>query len=106
MLPDVGDEQALDGRRARVGHFCLALDPAKFGAPDGFPLRMDALIASLRETPPVTPGRPVLVAGDPERTTLAERTADGIPMTKAAFEDLRAVARTSRVPFVLDPAGD
>jgi LDH2 family malate/lactate/ureidoglycolate dehydrogenase len=106
VLPDVGEKQALDGRRARVGHFCLALDPAKFGAPDGFPLRMDALIASLRETPPVTPGRPVLVAGDPERTTLAERTADGIPMTKAAFEDLRAVARTSRVPFVLDPAGD
>ena len=105
VLPGLGDERTTDGRRARVGHFCLALDPARFGTLDGFPPRMDALIASLRDTPPVTPGQPVLVAGDPERTALAERTANGIPLTKAAFEDLRAVARASRVPFVLDQAG-
>ncbi len=105
VLPGLTAEATSGGRRARVGHFCLAIDPARFGEPMGFPLRMDSLIDALRDTPPVATSQPVLVAGDPERATLAERTASGIPLTKAVFEDLRGVARTSRVPFVLDQAG-
>jgi len=105
VLPGLTSEPADGGRRARVGHFCLAIDPARFGEPMGFAVRMDSLIDALRDTPPATTGQPVLVAGDPERVTLAERTASGIPLAKAVFEDLRGVARDSRVPFVLDQAG-
>jgi LDH2 family malate/lactate/ureidoglycolate dehydrogenase len=105
VLPGLTSESSSGGRRARVGHFCLAIDPARFGEPMGFPVRMDSLIDALLDTTPVTPGQPVLVAGDPERVTLAERTASGIPLAKAVFEDLRGVARVSRVPFVLDQAG-
>jgi LDH2 family malate/lactate/ureidoglycolate dehydrogenase len=105
VLPGLTADLSTDGRRARVGHFCLAIDPARFGQAAGFPVRMDALIESLRDTPPVTPSQPVLVAGDPERAIQIERTASGIPLTKAVFEDLRGVAHAARVPFVLDQAG-
>ena len=101
VLPGISTEMAADGRRVRVGQFFLALDPGRFGDGD-FVEGMDALIASLRQTPPVTAGRDVQVAGDPERLVLAERTQLGIPLTRAVFEDLRDVAADAGVPFTLD----
>jgi LDH2 family malate/lactate/ureidoglycolate dehydrogenase len=102
VLPGLTAGEAPEGRRARVGHFCLAIDPARFGDASSFGSRMDTLIDTLHATPPMAAERPVLIAGDPERLMLAERTTMGIPLTRAVFEDLRAVAGSSRVAFVLD----
>lgn len=90
------------GRRPRVGHFLLALDPSRFAAGTAFTDYVDALIDAMRATDPIEPGRPVLVPGDPERTTLAERSVNGIPLTAGVVEDLRQVAGVSGVPFLLD----
>ena len=90
------------GRRPRVGHFLMALDPARFSSGGDFTDHVDALIDAMHGTDPVDPRRPVLVPGDPERTTLAERRANGIPLTRSVVEDLREVARVSGVPFLLD----
>jgi len=103
VLPGVSDETTADGRRPRVGQFFLALDPGRFGEGD-FGHRMDDLITWLRDTPPLTAGRAVQVAGDPERLVLAERTRLGIPVTRSVFEDLRDVADDAGVPFMLDRA--
>ena len=47
------------------------------------------------------PAQPVLVAGDPEIATKAERLRDGIPIPDDLLTQLRDVARTASVPFVL-----
>jgi LDH2 family malate/lactate/ureidoglycolate dehydrogenase len=80
----------------------MALDPARFSSGGDFTDHVDALIDAMHGTDPVDPRRPVLVPGDPERTTLAERRANGIPLTRSVVEDLREVARVSGVPFLLD----
>jgi LDH2 family malate/lactate/ureidoglycolate dehydrogenase len=91
------------GRRPRVGHFVMALDPSRFSGSDSFATHVDALIDAMHDTEPLDPGRPVLVPGDPEQATLTERRARGVPLTRSVFEDLRDVARLSGVPFLLEP---
>jgi LDH2 family malate/lactate/ureidoglycolate dehydrogenase len=46
----------------------------------------------------------VLVPGDPEYRAVAQRSRDGIPLTRSVFEDIRGIARAAGVPFVLDAA--
>jgi LDH2 family malate/lactate/ureidoglycolate dehydrogenase len=101
VLTGVGIEPSADGRRPRVGQFFLALDPGRFGDGD-FGERLDELVTWLRDTPPLTTGRDVQVAGDPERLVLAERERLGIPLARAVVEDLREVAADAGVTFLLD----
>jgi LDH2 family malate/lactate/ureidoglycolate dehydrogenase len=102
VLPGIAFADARAGRRARVGHFFLALDPARFRDEGGFAGDLDALIDSLHGAPPADSRRPVLVAGDPEHEILAQRTRAGIPLSKSVFEEIRGVALASGVRFLLD----
>lgn len=90
------------GSPGAVGHFFAVLDPAHFRGLIDFRSDMDELIDTLHSSAPSRPDRPVLVAGDPERTSRAERSASGIPLSRSVFEDMRAVARASNVDFTLD----
>jgi len=87
----------------RVGHFFLAVDPRRFRDPGEFEADLDRLIDSLRASKPLDAERPVLVAGDPERAALAERSRSGIPLSRSVVEDIRWVARATGAPFLLDP---
>jgi LDH2 family malate/lactate/ureidoglycolate dehydrogenase len=87
-----------------VGHFFLAIDPGRFREDGGFESDLAAMLATLRAATPVDSRRPVLVAGDPERAERAERSHAGIPLARAVVEDIRAVARAAKVPFLLDRA--
>jgi LDH2 family malate/lactate/ureidoglycolate dehydrogenase len=49
------------------------------------------------------PAQPVLVAGDPEMATRAERLRDGVPIPDDLMGQLRDVAKSAGVPFVLVP---
>lgn len=89
-------------RRRPVGHFFLALQPSRFREPGALASDLDELIDSLHGAPAADPSRPVLVPGDPEVRILAERSAGGIPLSRGVFEDIRAVAIASGVPFLLD----
>ena len=55
----------------------------------------------LHATPPVDPAKPVLVAGDPEYATYAERSAAGIPLPESLLDELRDVVRRCNAPFLL-----
>jgi LDH2 family malate/lactate/ureidoglycolate dehydrogenase len=101
ILPGIALTDPAAGRRDEVGHFFLALDPARFREAAGFAGDLDQLLDSLRGAEPIDPRQPVLVAGDPEQATLVRRRRDGIPLTRSVFEDLRAVARAAGAPFVL-----
>jgi LDH2 family malate/lactate/ureidoglycolate dehydrogenase len=85
-----------------VGHFFLAIDPRSFRDGTEFEQDLDGMLDALRATKPIDPNEPVLVPGDPEHRTRAERDREGIPLTRSVVEDLRAVAHDSGVPFILD----
>jgi LDH2 family malate/lactate/ureidoglycolate dehydrogenase len=104
LLPGTAVARSGDERRP-VGHFFLALDPASFREQGALAGELDDLIDSLHDATPASPGQPVLVPGDPEERVFAERSVQGIPLSKGVFEDIRTVATASGVPFVLEDAG-
>jgi LDH2 family malate/lactate/ureidoglycolate dehydrogenase len=57
----------------------------------------------LHGTRPADPAQPVLVAGDPEMATRAERLLDGVPIPDDLMAQLREVVGRAGVPFVLAP---
>jgi LDH2 family malate/lactate/ureidoglycolate dehydrogenase len=84
-----------------LGHFFMAIDPRAFRAEGEFEDDLDQVIDVLHHAKPANPAQPVLVAGDPEMATRAERLRDGVPVPDDLMEQLRAVAKGASVPFVL-----
>lgn len=95
-----------DGKPQRtkhnVGHFFLAIDPAKVRADGEFQDDLDRMIDMLHATPPVDPDRPVLVAGDPEVASRAERLENGVPVAETLIEETRKVAEAAGAEFLFD----
>ncbi len=84
-----------------IGHFFMAIDPRAF-RPDGlFEEDLDQVIDVLHHAKPADPAQPVLVAGDPEMATRRERLQHGVPVPDDLMDQLRAVAKSAGVPFVL-----
>jgi LDH2 family malate/lactate/ureidoglycolate dehydrogenase len=84
-----------------IGHFFLAIDPRAFRPDGGFEDDLDQVIDVLHGARRADPDQPVLVAGDPEMATRAERLRDGVPVPDDLLAQLRAVAAAAGVPFVL-----
>ena len=84
-----------------IGHFFLAIDPAAFRPVGAFEDDLDQVIDVLHGAKRADPAQPVLVAGDPEIATKTERLRDGVPIPDDLITQLRAVANTAGVPFVL-----
>ena len=86
-----------------IGHFFMAIDPRAFRAEGEFERDLDEVIDVLHDAKRADPDQPVLVAGDPEMATRAERLAHGVPIPDDLMTQLRDVARGAGVPFVLAP---
>jgi LDH2 family malate/lactate/ureidoglycolate dehydrogenase len=86
-----------------IGHFFLAIDPRAFRAAGLFEDDLDQVIDVLHNTKRANPDQPVLVAGDPEMVTRAERLEQGVPIPDDLMPQLREVAQRAGVPFVLAP---
>ena len=84
-----------------IGHFFMAIDPKAFRAPGAFEDDLDQVIDTLHAAKRADPEQPVLVAGDPEMATRAERLRDGVPVPDDLMAQLRAVVAAAGVPFVL-----
>src|SRR5262247_3855884 len=85
-----------------IGHFFLAIDPRCFRDEGAFEDDLDQVIDVLHSTRPADPAQPVLVAGDPEMATRAERLEHGVPVPDDLMVQLRGVVTRAGVPFVLD----
>lgn len=86
----------------RLGHFFQAINPDAF-RPDGdWRADVDEVIDTLKASAPAEPGKPVLVAGEPERRARAERLRLGIPVPDALRAIVRRVAASASVPYLLD----
>jgi LDH2 family malate/lactate/ureidoglycolate dehydrogenase len=85
-----------------IGHFFLAIDPRAFRADGEFENDLDQVIDVLHNAKRADGNQPVLVAGDPELATRAERLAHGVPIPDDLMAQLRTVAQSAGVPFLLD----
>jgi len=88
-----------------IGHFFMAIDPRAFRAEGEFETDLDEVIDVLRNAKRADANQPVLVAGDPEMATRAERLAQGVPIPDDLMVQLEAVAKSAGVPFLLAPGG-
>ncbi|HKW92783.1 MAG TPA: Ldh family oxidoreductase [Methylomirabilota bacterium] len=84
-----------------IGHFFMAIDPGAFRDVGDFERDLDDVIDVLHGAKRADPNQPVMVAGDPERLTRAERLEQGVPIPDDLMAQLRAVASAAKVPFVL-----
>jgi LDH2 family malate/lactate/ureidoglycolate dehydrogenase len=87
-----------------LNHYFQIMDPALFRPKDDFTASVDELIDSLRQTRPIDPSAPVLVAGDPEEATKQRRMRDGIEVAPGLFRKIEQVALRSGAPFLLESA--
>ncbi len=76
------------GTRVRCSQTFIAVNIARFMPPGEFTARMEKLVAIVKSTPPAPGFSEVLVAGDPEWRTEAERLANGIPIAEGNWAEL------------------
>lgn len=98
----LGDDGRPKHTKHNVGHFFLAIDPAKVRGDGEFEDDLDRMIDMLRATPPVDPSQPVLVAGDPEVASRKERLENGVPVAETLIEETRKVAADAGAAFLFD----
>jgi LDH2 family malate/lactate/ureidoglycolate dehydrogenase len=76
------------GRPSRTSQTFLAIDVARFMPVEQFTARMEKLVDIMKSTPPADGYSEVLVAGDPEWRTEAERLRNGIPVDEGNWKEL------------------
>ena len=91
------------GRPSRTSQTFLAIDIARFMSVAEFTARMEKLVGIMKSTPAAPGYSEVLVAGDPEWRTEAERLRNGIPVDEGIWKELCETAAHLGVTAV--PAG-
>jgi LDH2 family malate/lactate/ureidoglycolate dehydrogenase len=76
------------GKLVRVSQCYVAIDIARFMPVEEFTARMEKLVGLIKSTPTAPGYDEVLVAGDPEWRTEAERLKNGIPIADGNWEAL------------------
>jgi ureidoglycolate dehydrogenase (NAD+) len=76
----------------KIGHFLMAVDPARFAGGETMEAQVDALIADLR-----TQGD-ILFPGEPELIEQEKRLAEGIPIDAEAMADMRQWSAKLGIP--------
>ena len=84
-----------------IGHFLMALDPTAFREEGEFERDLDDVIDVLHAATPIDAGEPVLVAGEPEAFSRAERSRDGIPVPDSLDDRIRAICHRAGAQFIL-----
>jgi len=85
-----------------LGHFFLAIDPRAFRPEGAFQADLDDVIDVLHGAKRADPAQPVLVPGDPENATRAERLRSGIPLPDDLVALLKGVAERAGADFILE----
>ena len=74
------------------GMLSIVIDPTKMTDLPSFEAEIDATIAHVKASPPADPSKPVLIPGDPERQTMAERSAQGVPVDDETWREMLEAA--------------
>ena len=70
----------------------MVFDPAAFGSAEAFAEDVSRLAGWSKAAPPVVPGGEVLLPGEIERRTHAERLAGGLPIDDETWKKIVATA--------------
>ena len=76
----------------------VVIDPASLVGRDWMEREFDAIVDYVTSSPPANPGEPVLVAGDPERLTMKQRQAEGIPVDPVTWDGILEAGETVGLP--------
>ena len=68
----------------------VVIDPVRFVGDDWLANEIDGFLDYVRSCRPAIDAAPVLVPGDPERTTAARRLSGGIPLDETTWQELVA----------------
>ena len=66
----------------------VVVDPARLVDLAWMQREIDAIVDYSKDSPALDAAEPVLVAGDPERSTAGQRRADGIPIDPRSWDDI------------------
>ena len=86
------DPSAYDGPRGVNGPFVLAIDVARFTAPERFRAEVEAQCAAIGGCDPVEGTDAVLLPGQPELANRAARERHGVPIPETTWQELLALA--------------
>src|SRR6202048_3536985 len=78
---------------ATNGMLTIVIDPSRLVDREWLAQEIAAMTSYIPASPPARPDEPVLIPGDPERRTRAERIANGIPIDDETWRELVAAAR-------------
>jgi hydroxycarboxylate dehydrogenase B len=76
------------------GLLSILIDPEAMAGSEALAADLDRLTEYVTASPPATPGGKVLLPGEIERRTRAERLAHGIPLDPNTLDQLRGAARS------------
>ncbi len=76
------------------GMLSIVIDPERMTDRAAFEAEIDATIAHVKASPAADPSKPVLVPGDPERQTMAERHAQGVPIDDETWREILAAGES------------
>jgi uncharacterized oxidoreductase len=74
------------------GMLSIIIDPMRLVTKAFFNSETDATIAHVKASPPSNPDEPILVPGDPERATRAERSSQGVPVDDETWAEMIGAA--------------
>jgi LDH2 family malate/lactate/ureidoglycolate dehydrogenase len=81
----------------RISHMFLAIEPERFMKLGEFDARIGRLVSMMKSSDPIDGQSEILVAGEPEWRTEAQRRREGIPLPSRLWERLSAIARQLKV---------
>ena len=79
-------------QRFANGMVSVYMKPAVFGSEAAIAAETRSFIDFVRSSRPATPGEPVLLPGEPERRTMSERRAGGVPLPEGTWAAIRETA--------------
>src|ERR1700730_10039216 len=82
---------------ATNGMLTIVIDPSRLIDREWLREEIAAMTAYIPASPPAPPDEPVLIPGDPERRTRAERLANGGPIDDETWRELTVAARAINV---------
>jgi LDH2 family malate/lactate/ureidoglycolate dehydrogenase len=88
-----GADAAADEHGRANGATFLAMDPQAFRPLDEFEASSHQLIERVKSVPTAVGFDEVLIPGEPEHRSRAERERDGIPLPEATWEAIQATAK-------------
>jgi uncharacterized oxidoreductase len=78
--------------------FSVIVDPARLAGVDWMRREIDGFVGYVKGSPPGDPAQPVLVPGDPERLSRAERLRAGVPLDATTWQEIVTAGEAMGLP--------